>query len=240
MIYSQRRHCPRGERQCFRGDIAMKLQELQPDSKINITVTRGDTSATLSTTMVTAYGESILVEPFRHNGNIVSFDAPDLHIELVATKEGEIPYVWKNVRIDRVTYDNQTYQSISTGTIGVKLNRRGAFRVFIGDPGSVIDAKTKERHPVRIKDISSSGIGFLIDKSADLNYELGTGLAVIFVDDDLNQDFELLTRVVRRVELEDSNQILYGCMYTKRYPKVDRYCATKQVRSRQQDKKNNK
>lgn len=215
----------------------MKIQEILPDSKINITVTRGDTSANLTTTMFKAFTDCILVEPFRHNGNMVSFDSPDLHIELVATRQGEVPYMWKNVVISKVTYENKVYQSITTGTIGVRLNRRGAFRVFLGETGSVVEVKTKDRYSVTVKDISSSGVGFIVSKNADVPFELGGGLIVLFTDDSLNTDFELVTRVVRRVELEETGQILYGCMFTKKYPKVDRYCATKQVRARQEARK---
>lgn len=224
-------------RRLFRGDIAMKIQEIHPESNINITVTRGDTSASLTTTMEKALSDCILVEPFKHKGNMVSFDAPDLHIELVATRQGEIPFVWKNVQIFKVNYNGQTYQCIKSGTIGVKLNRRGAFRVFLGLQGSVIDAKTKDRHSVLVKDISSSGVGFLVNRTDDLPFELGTSVAVFFSDEDMNQDIELIARIVRRVETENSNQILYGCMFTKKNPKIDRYCATKQVRNRQDSKK---
>lgn len=216
----------------------MKIQEILPDSKINITVTRNDTSANLSTTMVKALADCILVEPFRHDGNMVSFDAADLHIELVATRQGEIPYMWKNVKIEKVTYDNQVYQCIKSGTLGVKLNRRGAFRVFVGESGSVIYAKNKERYSVTVKDVSSSGVGVLVNKRDDIPFEIGSGLAVIFSDDSLNQDFELVTKIVRRVELEENGQILYGCMYTRKNPRVDRYCATKQIRNRQAQKSN--
>lgn len=210
----------------------MKIQEIPEDSRINITVTREDTSAAFSSTIAHSFSDCIFVEPFMYEDNLIAFDTPGIIIEMVVTREGEVPYVWKSVQITKEVYENKVYHCIKAGTIGVKLNRRNAFRVFIGENGSAMEVPGNARLDVLVKDISSTGIGILIDDSLRCDLDVGKHVQVMFSDSVISANFNVTARVVRIVPVEDKNQHLYGCQFSKHYPQIDRYCAAKQIKNR--------
>lgn len=206
----------------------MKLQEVDEKSNISINVKKDGLSASFPSEIVKVFSDCILVELFEHEGNVISFDGEDLEIELVVVKPGEVPYFFKNVRITRETYEDKPYHCIRTGTIGVRLNRRNAFRAFIGEDGSAVELPGNVRADVFVKDLSSTGIGLLVYGKPDKGYEEGQSLHITFSDSLIRANIDAMAKVVRIVESD--NEILYGCAFSKHYPEIDKYVAAKQVR----------
>lgn len=207
----------------------MRLQEIAEGSKINITATKEDLSVNLSTEMAFSFSDCILVKPFIYEGTVVNFNAEGLVIELIAIKEGEVPYIWKNVTITREEYEGEVYHAVRTGTVGVRLNRRNSFRVFVGERGCAMEVPGNKRIDVIVKDMSSTGIGFLVDSAQDPHLKNGSHVHITFSDDAMRSSFDVVGRVIRKVEEEEKT--LYGCILSKTYPQIDRYCAAKQVKN---------
>lgn len=206
----------------------MKLQEIEEGSSISITVKREDTSATFPSEVYKVFTDCILVNLFVFEDNVISFEGENLTIEMVVVKPGEVPYFFKNIKITREIYMDQPYHCIRTGTVGVRLNRRNAFRAFIGEEGSALEVPGNRRVDVLVKDLSSTGIGFLINKNEKTRFETGQHLEVIFKDSLISSTIDVVARVVRIEEKE--TDILYGCAFSKHYPQIDRYVAAKQTR----------
>lgn len=211
----------------------MDIYEIQPDSRISVTVTRGDASVSFASDIVAVMPDCVYVVPFKHNETIVNFNIPDVLIEMVVTRENEVPFSWKIVHISKEIYENNVVHCIKSTVVGVKLNRRNAFRVFVGENGYAASALATGKQDVLIKDLSSTGVGFLVDSSSRFNPEVGKDIFVVFTDDVLKTTFNVAARIVRTVDIPEKNQQLFGCKFLQRYPMVDRYCATKQLKSRQ-------
>lgn len=206
----------------------MKLQEIEEGSSISITVKRDDTSADFPSEVYRVFADCILVNLFEHNGEIISFEGENLLIEMVVIKPGEPPYFFKNVKITREMYEDKYYHCIRTGTIGVRLNRRNAFRAFIGEEGAALEVPGNRRVDALVKDLSSTGIGILINKNEKFHFDIGQHLEVIFKDSLISTTIDVVARVVRIEEKE--TDFLYGCVFSKPYPQVNRYVAAKQTR----------
>lgn len=205
----------------------MKINEIEEGSGVSLIVSRDNMSVELPSEIIKVFDDAVLANCFMQDNTLITFDAANLAIEMMVVKPGEVPYNFKNVQVSVVEYEGQRYHCLRTGTNGVRLNRRNAFRVFIGENGSVAEMPGNKTASVLIKDLSSTGVGFLIGKNAAESFEIGTRVSVVFTDSTLGNKIEAEGKIVRIMEQE--TQILYGCMFTRHYPAVERYTASKQL-----------
>ena len=208
----------------------MKLSEIAADSIINVLVSKEDSSISLTTTMAFYDEDLLFVEPFMYEDNIVSFDVPDLSVEMMVVRENEVPYYWKRVHVGVVKIDGKTYHAISSRHTGVRLNRRNSFRVFVGEEGSAFQTRTGERFPVIIKDISATGIGFLLQGVDEDYFSPGDQVHINYIDKEERFGIDVVGRVVRSFETDKG--ILYGCSFSKVYPQINKYVTNKQIHKR--------
>lgn len=210
----------------------MKINEIEEGSSVSLLVTKADTSVELPSEIVKVLDGCVLANLFKHGDSTISFDSPGLNFEMMVVKPGEVPYNFKNVKISLVTYEGGTYHCLQSGTTGVRLNRRNAFRVFIGEDGNVLDAKSGRNAQVTVKDISSTGVGFLVEgANASKTFEVGSRIRVNFKDPENGTTIDAEAKIVRIMDMEEG-RTLYGCMFTKHYPAIEHYTATKQLKNR--------
>lgn len=206
----------------------MKVGEVTADQLISVTITKNDTSATLMSEPAFTVGEDLYVQPFRYNGAIISFDAPDINISMMALKEDSVPFFWQIVHIRKVVKDGQFYHCISCNMDGVRLNRRNAFRVFVGVNGDCIIMQNNKTIPVNVRDISATGIGILASEEYATDFGFGSKIRIFFNDEDMYFKVDVIARVVRTVAAEKA--FIYGCEFTCMYPQLERYIASKQLK----------
>jgi c-di-GMP-binding flagellar brake protein YcgR len=210
----------------------MRLDEISEDSVISIAVIRGNTSVNLQTNPAFATEDGIMVHPFTHDDTIINFNVPDLRIEMIVAREDEVPYFWKTVTISKETFQGEVYHCIRSKMEGVRLNRRNSFRVFIGETGTVVKIPGEKSFQVLIKDISAGGFAFSVRDDEEHEYKRGDQVHIFFEDREARFNLDVTGRVVRVVD--DGKRTTYGCSFTRNYPQVDRYCAQKQLKKRQQ------
>lgn len=205
----------------------MKLTEITNDMLISVTISRGNTSASLVTEPAFALNDELYVKPFTYNNAVVSFDAPGLAISLMAIKEDSVPYFWKNVTIIKQIKDGEVYHCISSGMDGVKLNRRDSYRVFVGEDGECF-ATTNKSVPVTIRDISANGVGLIVYEEDAKLFNFGAKLRITFSDNPMYFNADLMARVVRIVKTDKGYVI--GCEFTQVYSDINKYVASKQLK----------
>lgn len=210
----------------------MKLNEVEPRSIINVTVSKENASINLTTTSVEFNWdvEALLVEPFMYEEAIVSFDIEDINVEMMVVKEGEVPFYWKHVTVSKVRKEGKLYHAIITDLAGARLNRRNSFRVFVGEEGSAFQVPGGETLSVLIKDISATGIGFIIKNAKEPYYKPGNQVHIHYSDNEARFGIDVVGRVVRAEMVETG--YLYGCSFSKVYPQISKYVAQKQVKNR--------
>ncbi|MBO4678286.1 MAG: PilZ domain-containing protein [Lachnospiraceae bacterium] len=208
----------------------MRLSEIAADSIINVLVSKEESSISLTSTMAFYDEDLLFVNPFMYEDNIVSFDVPDLTVEMMVVRENEVPYYWKRVHVGVMKVDGKLYHAISSRHTGVRLNRRNSFRVFVGEEGSAFQARGGEKLPVLIKDISATGIGFIVHGMDEDYFSPGDHVHINYIDKEERFGIDVVGRVVRRFETEKG--ILYGCSFSNVYPQINKYVNEKQIKSR--------
>ena len=203
----------------------MRIGEISLDSKISISVRRGDSSVNLKAVPLGVWGDALYVQPIMIKKSMLSFDAKDLIIRMLAIRENMVPYYWRSVVITKDRFEGKVCHCIRSRSSGVKLNRRSSSRVSIGGIGA-LDYMTLSKTRVTIKDISATGISFQVpSSSSQMKFRVGDQARVYFVDNEYHFNIDADVRIVRRSENDLS--VTYGCQYMKVYPNIASYVSAK-------------
>ena len=213
----------------------MEIRELTPSFKMSITISNQQSSMTLNSDIAFVNGDKLYVTPFEHNGVILNFNSSAVAISMIAYQEEKTPFLWKLVHIARESIDGVHYHVITSDVIGVKINRRENFRVFIGIDGKATILGKEVPFDVMVKDVSESGFAILVDITSDVKINKNEAVMIDFYDKDVDEKFTLTGRVVRAEATE--RYILYGCRLLKNNNLMRRYIANKQLAHRVNSKK---
>lgn len=176
-------------------------------------------------TKITGKGNNyILAEPIRVSGKILSFNSAEkIQVNLVFTQKDKSPMVWKGVGVSVISIKGrQQYKVVASGE-GYEVNRRNAFRLFVGINGIVQIGINRKAFEVIIKDISETGFSFVT--SEDINNAEGLPVRMVFAD--CNSQFSLMGECVRKVVLAE-NKFLYGCQLKVENVNLQKYINEKQ------------
>ena len=197
----------------------MTAPELQLEHSVELEVTMNNKKTTLLTAIEKIVGTTtVLLTPIQFNKKIVGFP-PTCMVNLYYADEKHA-YCWKNVHLKAVRYGKDIYHCVELVGSGEVMNRRGSYRVYIGEQMTVtaFTSKGAKKHSVHLKDISESGMAFLSKEEFDigrivrLNLSFSKGVSV-----------EVSSQVVRIQELENRQDKLYGCKFIEKNNKMVNY-----------------
>lgn len=208
----------------------MEIRELTPSFKMSITISNQQSSMTLNSDIAFVDGDKLYVTPFEHNGVMLNFNSNAVVLSMIAYQEEKTPYLWKIVHIARENIDGVNYHVITSDVVGVKINRRENFRVFVGIDGKASIIGKDVAFDVLIKDVSESGFAILVDITSEIKINKNEAVLIDFYDSSIDERFNLAGRVVR-AEVSD-RYILYGCRLLKDNDLMRRYIANKQLVNR--------
>jgi hypothetical protein len=97
--------------------------------------------------------------------------------------------------------------------------------VWLGIEGVARVGVNRTAYNVIVKDISVSGISFILHK--DMGIDPGEMAHITFNDVDARTKFSLSAIIVRTAEMEDG-RVLYGCRLNQESPAISKYVADKQ------------
>ena len=205
----------------------MFLHELDVESKVTILVRIGSQTLAFDTVIEEPSDEGILTEPIYRNEKLVGFKTKGLIITLhICNASDQKVYEYTNVEILNVkTKDGKIHHKITCKNPGKQINRRTAVRVWLGIEGVAQLGINRTAYNVIIKDISVSGISFILHKN--MNLDPGTMVHVTFHDTEARVKFSLSAIVVRVAEMEDG-RVLYGCRLNQESPAISKYVTDKQ------------
>ena len=165
----------------------------------------------------------IYAQPIRIDGKILSFNSEGhLMVNLIYLREEKNPIVWKGVGITTVQNNGKNVYKIVASGEGFEMNRREAFRLFIGLGAVVQIGSNKKAVNVILKDISENGFSFV--EIEDIDAE---NLPVRLVFNDMKTGISLIGNIVRKVTVGEK-KIIYGCTLTSCNIDVARYINEKQ------------
>ena len=139
------------------------------------------------------------------------------------SRNDKAPIVWKGVGCSVVkTKGRVLYKVIASGA-GFEVNRREAFRLFVGLEGIARVGTNRRAMDVILKDLSDTGFAFVVDHEI----EDATGLSVRLVFKDFDRNYDLTGFIVRLVKVEEEKYV-YGCRMTMRNQLINHYISMKQ------------
>ena len=141
----------------------------------------------------------------------------DISIEL-----GHGIYTWNEAEIEKI---KDSFVVFSTIYEAEYVDRRLSPRIPINVKGVIVKVDDEEitSVPVKIKDISASGIGFILH---DVEFNVDDLVKINFKDDTLPLNVMCYARVVRSRDLK-SNDTEYGAVIVDSTPNADDYLRVK-------------
>lgn len=205
----------------------MLLQEIDVGSKATILVRIGSQTLTFDTSVQEPAEDGVLTEPIYRNDKLIGFKTKGLIITVqICNVSDEKVYEFNNVEILNVkTKDGEIHHKMVCKNPGKQINRRTAVRVWLGIEGVARVGVNRTAYNVIVKDISVSGISFILHK--DMGIEPGEMAHITFNDVDARTKFSLSAIIVRTAEMEDG-RVLYGCRLNQESPAISKYVTDKQ------------
>jgi len=190
----------------------MTAADLQLSHQVELEISLNGKKTTLLSSIEKILDNTILLTPIQMNGKLVGFP-PECQISLLYIEDPHV-YCWSGLTVKAVRYENNTYHSAVLVGDAETLNRRGAYRVYIGEDMMVAAATAAgpKLHRVLVKDISETGMAFLSSENFDIGRNVRLQLKL-----SSGQILQLAYQIIRTQEpSEGRNDILYGCKLIER------------------------
>ena len=203
----------------------MLLQEMTEDNNLIIELSMNRQKYEFPSKVIRKVNQSVLVEPIRINGKILSFNSSGggITVSIYMIRDGKPPMLWKGVAVNSIREEEGTLYKISANGEGFEVNRRGAFRLFIGISGVAQLGTNRKAVDVIVKDVSESGFSFV--GTEDMDNVINMPVRLVFAD--FNQNYSLMGIIVRKVVIGE-NKIVYGCRLGVRNANLEQYISQKQ------------
>ncbi len=183
------------------------------------------------------YGSGILADAIERDGKYVSFHVTEgakLQVFSIIDKK---PYAWSEVKIIAAVFKKETYYLIMSNQNAKESNRRAGYRQWVGHDGSLKLGLEAGSRDVVIKDISTGGIGVVVD--GDVAPRIGETVHITYTDkvatsSGLPKEFNFsLKAVVARKDDSVPNRTIIGCQFDKPDETVGKYINMKQTEHKQ-------
>lgn len=200
----------------------MKIDELSKGSKIELEVKYNGRTMSFKSEIVLIKNNFVLIAPIKANEQTIGF-SEKCKINFLYKLDGKL-LLWENVSVKLVKYEGAIYHRIELTGEGKPYNRRGAFRMYIGEdmPLYVNTATGPSAISVLVKDISETGVAFITKEDIDLDRTIRLKLK------DNNTIISLSGIVIRKDFLEHLDSFLYGCKFNEKNDKLGKFIAKRQ------------
>ena len=189
----------------------MTAAEVQISHSIELEIQIKGSTTTLLTAVEQVIGNTVLLTPIQLEGKVVGFP-PDCVVNLLYLEENRV-FCWRGVHVKAVRYEKKVYHSAELVGDAEVLNRRGAFRVFIGENMLLTSftASGPKNFTVLLKDISETGMAFYSKEEFDVGRTVRLHLVV-----NKTHELQISSQIIRTQTFEDRPDKLYGCKFIEK------------------------
>ena len=185
----------------------MKINAITPGTKLNIHVNYKDNSFDTTATVLTGYGDGVLITPVYYDGKIIEY-CSDASFEVTSPYTGHK----RKFHIDdmsRVDFSGTDFHVIQGKEILISANNRKAERFKIQREASVVlQNQGKIKMSLVVNDLSLRGISLLVGKNAGL-FNIGDEIDIDLVHEVTKKHIVFTSVVVRKFKVGDFDAI--GC-----------------------------
>lgn len=191
----------------------MNTADLEISHSLELEIWINNKKTTLLTKVEKVVDNTVLMTPIRINGQLVGFP-PTCTVNLLYPTEEHV-YVWVNVQIKAVKFQKEVYHCVTLKEDASTINRRGSYRVYIGEEMLVTTFTNEGPKPLRamVKDISEGGFAFLSTEEFDIGRTVRLNLHT-----KKNQELHLTAQIVRQQPGPRNTETLYGCKFRENNP----------------------
>ena len=196
----------------------MTSADVQLEHSVELEVTMNGKKNTLISSIEHKAGPTLLLTPIKINEKVVGFP-PGCQVNLLYIEESHV-YCWKNITVKAVRFEGKIYHAVELVAEAELLNRRGAFRVYIGAQMklSAFSADGQQPYTVLLKDISESGMAFFSKEEFDVGRTVR-----LYLTTRQEQILPLSAHIIRVQEFENRQDKLYGCKFIEKNNKLIGY-----------------
>ena len=189
----------------------MTAAEVQLSHPVELEIIINGKKTTLLTEVEQVLNQTALLTPIHLNGKVVGFP-PECVVNFLYI-DGSQVYCWKNVKVKAIRYEGKIYHSADLIAEAEVLNRRGAYRVYIGENMLLTSftANGPKTFNVLLKDISETGMAFFSKEEFDVGRTVRLHLAL-----NKSQELQLSSQIIRIQNFESRKDHLYGCKFVER------------------------
>jgi len=142
----------------------MRVYEIPPKSTITIRIMRREIYYEMEAYIAGVRGTKVYLKLLRYKGQIINFDSKNVQMTVFYVDRGVEPLAWTGVTIKRETLGNTKYHVLICNKSSARVNRRGARRVNVTQPGLVGLKGRDTRMEITIVNVSLSGLSFMSDE----------------------------------------------------------------------------
>lgn len=206
----------------------MLFSELGTGTTVRLSISIDEMFFEFETTVQTKHKKKILIEPIRKDGKILNVQGDNVVVDIMYVREDEKPMLWRDADLECVRLKGQFYYAVSADLQGKEYNRRGDFRLFIGEEHPAKIGHGGSDRIVILKDLSNSGFAFIY--SEDIEGAEGAFVYMSYpaVLGDRTLELPLIGKIVRKMTLSDGRK-LYGCVLMKKNEMIGHYINQKQM-----------
>lgn len=214
----------------------MEISQIKENDRIILLISTADgKSASLESHARNFVSSGLLVDPFTMNDTIIGFNNKNLNIDMLVVEDDQTPLLFKEVKVQKVTYDDAPYHLIIAPAAGTRMNRRAHYRLFLGEDAQISVGLSKPVTGI-IKDLSVGGFAVVISAHNTFEVTKHTRIQVSFTDQKSNMSFNLIGHIVRMVNQDANHTILYGCILEHENNAIARFVNARQLELRNLNK----
>lgn len=197
----------------------MKLTDMEMAHSVELEIMHDGKKTVLLTSVEGMIGNSVLLTPIHLDGKIVGFPAY-LTVNLLYSEEDQL-YCWSNIHVKAVRYRGHIYHSVELQGSAFPVNRRGAYRVFIGETRFIYHRNQTDTkmYEILLRDISETGMCYMskdhfdVGRTVHLQLRLASG-----------HELSLRAKILwKRENPNRSTTFLYGCKFMEKSKYLSSY-----------------
>lgn len=196
----------------------MLLKNFEVGVKIDIIASSKVDSLKFETEIVRLNEKHVLLKPVFSNSLLVNFKGNRVVINLMCSM-GKTDYVFKNVVVENVLVNGNYYHLVSASIYGERVNRRETPRFIVNRQCVFTPGSNRFAENAVLRDISMTGVSVI----SSLKAKVGDEVSVSFVVPESGHRVPLRARIVRVVEDDKTDRVLYGCQLTEESRLMNRY-----------------
>lgn len=201
----------------------MRLNEVVVGTEVELEVKSGKNDWLFQSIVRYEIKGALLLDPVIYEGKPLNLEAEGITVHIVV-KDEDIPIQFRNCVVRNVHLKEQNFLAAACSQEGKRVNRRNAFRIFMGERGVVELIGKNRRLEAVVRDLSMTGFSFVVDVD---EWEEDAYLVWLNFLGRYDEKMRMQGEVVRKNEGE-RGRLIVGCQIIKCANDLSSYISYKQ------------